>query len=104
MFNILWIFAEFQRNIIVENIKAWIEKAKAKGIKCGRRNTSDKFYNSKLLDEAISLQKQGLSYRKIATALKIKDYSTLSKRVKKYKEKIDNKEIVSNTNIYDFIK
>ena len=104
MFQILGIFAEFQRNIIVENIKAWLEKAKSKWIKCGRPNISDKKYNSKLLDEAISLQNQWLSYRKIATALNIKDYSTLSKKMKLYKEKINNKEIIINSNIYDFIK
>ena len=100
----LWVFAEFQRWLVSDNIRAWIEKAKAKWIKCGRRNTTDKLYNSKLLDEAISLQNQWLSYRKIATALNIKDYSTLSKRVKIYKTKIENKEIIINSNIYDFIK
>ncbi len=44
-----------------------------------------------------------MSYRKIANTLNIKDYSTLSKQMKKHKEKIKNNEIIVNTNIYDFI-
>lgn len=104
LFNMLWVFAEFQRWLIVDNIKAWLEKAKKRWVKFGRPKTSHKIYNEKLLQEAISLQEQWLSYRKIGTVLNIKDYSTLSVKMKEFKIKIVNKQIIQNSNIYDFIK
>jgi len=103
LFNMLWVFAEFQRSLIVENIKMGLEKAKSKWIKLWRKSTINQKYNTKLLNEALTLQTQWMSYRKIANILNIKDYSTLSKQMKKHKEKIKNNEIIVNTNIYDFI-
>jgi len=103
LFNMLWVFAEFQRSLIVENIKMGLEKAKSKWIKLWRKSTINQKYNTKLLSEALTLQTQWMSYRKIANTLNIKDYSTLSKQMKKHKEKIKNNEIIVNTNIYDFI-
>jgi len=104
LFQMLGVFAEFQRWIIIDNIKSWIQNAKAKWIHCWRKNTTDKIYNSQLLNEALSLKSQWLSYRKVAINLNIKDYSTLSKRMKQHQKKINNKEIIENSNIYDFIK
>ena len=76
------VFAEFQRNLIVENVKAGLQKSKESWKKLGRPKTSDKVFTSEVLQEAISLQNQGLGYRKIAKELNIKDYSTLAKRMK----------------------
>jgi len=90
IFNIMWVFAEFQRNLIVENVKAWLEKAKSNWKKLGRPKTNDKVFTQKVLQEAISLKNQWMSYRKIALELNISDYSTLSKRVKKYQLDIEN--------------
>lgn len=84
IFNIMGVFAEFQRNLIVENVKAWLEKAKANWKKLGRPKTSDKIFTPKVLEEAISLKSQWLSYRKIAQELNIKDYPSLAKRVKQH--------------------
>ncbi len=37
MFNMLGVFAEFERTMIVERVNAGIKRAKAKGVKMGRR-------------------------------------------------------------------
>ena len=99
----MWVFAEFQRNLIVENVKAWIQKAKSKWVIFGRPKINDKVFTQKVLQEAVSLKNQWLSYRKIAQKLNIKDYSTLSKRVKKYHLEVKDWKSTINSNIYDFI-
>lgn len=86
MFQILWVFAEFQRALITQNIKAWLQKAKQKWIKCGRPVSSHKTYNTKLLTKAFKLKKEWLSYRKIADELNIKDHSTLYIKMKEFKK------------------
>lgn len=60
MFTMISAFAEFERSIIQERVKAGLAKAKAKGKKLGRPKT--------LIDEAkvLELRKQGLSIREVA--------------------------------------
>ena len=100
MFQIMGAFAEFNRNLIAENVKAGMEKAKAKGVKVGRPRKISK----KTLELAYSLRHtQNMSYRKIATELNIKNHSTLSKALIKYEEDIKNGVVKVNSTIYDFM-
>jgi|SaaInlStandDraft_7_1057024.scaffolds.fasta_scaffold87457_1 DNA invertase Pin-like site-specific DNA recombinase len=85
MFQMMGIFAEFQRNLIIDNVKAGLDRAKQKGVKLGRPRTADKKYSKEILDNTISMQKQGYSIRKISKLLNLNDSSTLSKKLKEYK-------------------
>lgn len=62
--NILQAIAEFERSLIQERVKAGLEAAKARGVKLGRRNTTEIYKQ-----DAIELRQQGLSMRKIASEL-----------------------------------
>lgn len=62
MFGMLGVFAEFERSMIQERVKAGLQRAKAKGKKLGRPTISD--------DKVIKIQEarqQGKGIRKIAT-------------------------------------
>jgi len=63
MFQLLGAFAEFERNLIKERVKAGLANAKAKGVRLGR--PSPKFDEDKL----IGLRKSGISIRGIAERL-----------------------------------
>ena len=57
IYQIMGVFAEFQRNLIVENVKAGMERAKAKGIKIGRTSTAKEKLNNKTLEIALSMKR-----------------------------------------------
>ena len=61
--QILGVFAEFERNLIVERVTAGVAEAQKRGVHCGRKPRIFK------RDEAMRLRKQGMSFRKIAVAL-----------------------------------
>ena len=63
MFTMISAFAEFERSIIQERVKAGLAKAKAKGKKLGRPKT--------LIDEAkvLELRKQGLTIVQVSEKL-----------------------------------
>lgn len=61
MFQMLGIFAEFERGIIQERVRAGLEKARAKGVKLGRKRIAPI-----LAKQIVSLSKAGLSQSKIA--------------------------------------
>jgi DNA invertase Pin-like site-specific DNA recombinase len=61
--QILGVFAEFERNLIVERVRAGVAEAQKRGVHCGRK---PRIYRR---DEAMRLRRQGMSYRKIATAM-----------------------------------
>ena len=65
LFHLLGAFAEFERNLIRERVKAGIENAKDKGVVLGRPKAE--IDTKKLLE----LQSQGCSIRKIAETLKV---------------------------------
>jgi len=65
LFHLLGAFAEFERNLIRERVKAGIENAKDKGVILGRPKA--RIDKEKLLE----LQRQGYSIRKIAETLKV---------------------------------
>ena len=58
--QILGVFAEFERNLIVERVRAGVAEAQKRGVHCGRKPRIFK------RDEAMRLRKSGMSYRKIA--------------------------------------
>ena len=66
MFQLLGAFAEFERNLIRERVKAGLANAKAKGAKLGR--PSPEFDQ----EELIRLRKSGLTIRRIAERLNLR--------------------------------
>ena len=86
IYQIMGVFAEFQRNLIVENVKMGMEKAKSKGVKIGRPATAKEKLNNKTLEMALSMKRQGLSIRKIAKELNLKTHSNLFTELKKFEE------------------
>ena len=62
MFQMLGVFAEFERAIIQERIKAGLARAKANGTKLGRRPTPQQRITAVKIARS-----DGLSIRKIAT-------------------------------------
>jgi DNA invertase Pin-like site-specific DNA recombinase len=61
--QILGVFAEFERNLIVERVTAGVAEAQKRGVHCGRKPRIFK------RDEAMRLRKSGMSFRKIAKEL-----------------------------------
>lgn len=77
MFQLLGAFAEFERNLIRERVRAGLANAKAKGAKLGR--PSPEFDE----DELVRLRKSGLTIRGIAEKLNLRKsfvHKTLSNR------------------------
>lgn len=77
MFQLLGAFAEFERNLIKERVKAGLAHAKAKGAKLGR--PSPEFNEGEL----IRLRKSGVTIRGIAERLNLRKsfvHKTLSNR------------------------
>lgn len=64
MFNILASFAQFERDIISDRVRAGIQNAKAKGVRVGRKPIS---YGER--DRISKMRKDGLSIREIARKL-----------------------------------
>ena len=67
LFQMLAVFAEFEREIIRERIIAGQQRARAQGKRIGRRTVID----DAVLARAQQLRAQGLSVRQIASVLKI---------------------------------
>lgn len=64
LFQMCGVFAEFERAMISERVKAGLERAKSKGIKLGRRKVG------KLKEfEILSLREQGMGIKRIATQI-----------------------------------
>ncbi|EIZ79220.1 resolvase domain-containing protein, partial [Novosphingobium sp. Rr 2-17] len=66
MFGMLGVFAEFERAMIVERVNAGLSRAKAKGVKLGRKPVS-KTVEGKIMD----LRAQGWGMLKIAKELNV---------------------------------
>jgi len=64
MFQMCGVFAQFERSIIQERVKAGLERAKANGKKLGRPGLSDA-----MKDEIRAMRGSGLSMAKIANEL-----------------------------------
>lgn len=66
MFTMISAFAEFEREIIRERVKAGLERARKEGKKLGRPEI-----NQMLKKKVIELRKKGLSIRQISTQLNV---------------------------------
>lgn len=69
MFTMISAFAQFEREIIKERVKAWMARAKNDWKKIGRPSVSVAFW---LKEKILDLKQQGQSLRKIADALSTK--------------------------------
>jgi DNA invertase Pin-like site-specific DNA recombinase len=67
MANLIGVFAEFERDLIKERVRAGIQNAKAKGIHIGRRSLIDE----ELLNAIDNLRHEGTSIRGIAKQLSV---------------------------------
>ena len=65
MANLIGVFAEFERDLIRERVKAGIQNAKSKGVRVGRRPLIDK----KLLGTVRDMKGKGMSIRGISKEL-----------------------------------
>lgn len=69
MFQMLGVFAEFERAMIQERVKAGLARAKASGIKLGRQRLEDRKDGRQTIIAISAMRQQGLGIRKIATEL-----------------------------------
>jgi putative DNA-invertase from lambdoid prophage Rac len=67
MANLIGVFAEFERDLIRERVKAGIQNAKNKGIRVGRRPLID----TGLLKTMADMRSKGMPIRKISNALRV---------------------------------
>jgi DNA invertase Pin-like site-specific DNA recombinase len=67
MANLIGVFAEFERDLIRERVRAGIQNAKAKGIKVGRRSLIDK----DILKTVANYRDRGMTIRQISKALNV---------------------------------
>jgi putative DNA-invertase from lambdoid prophage Rac len=65
MANLIGVFAEFERDLIRERVRAGIQNAKSKGIRVGRRPLIDK----RLLGTVRDMKGKGMSIRGISREL-----------------------------------
>jgi len=66
MFQMMGVFAQFERTIIVERVKAGLKRAKAEGRKLGRPRV-----DGKVTAKVLALRREGKGMRKIARELGI---------------------------------
>jgi DNA invertase Pin-like site-specific DNA recombinase len=64
-FQIVGSFAEFEREMIVERVKAGLANAKSKGVQLGRRRKSSRFQEEQIL----ALHREGLSHQEISVRM-----------------------------------
>ena len=74
VFQIIGAVAEFEKDIIRERVKAGLETARQKGNRLGRP-----LINDEIIEQALILRKQGLSFRKIENQLGLGE-GTIRKR------------------------
>ena len=70
LFGMLAVFSQFEREMIRERINAGLARARANGVKLGRRNST-----GHLAKQVQTMRQQGLSVRSIASQLGISTYS-----------------------------
>ena len=82
LFSVLGALAEFERQIIVNRCQSGQKRAKAKGVKFGRKAKTNKAQDSQI----IALWKDGSSWSEIAKTYGMSRQSVWT-RIKKYKER-----------------
>ena len=88
LFSVLGALAEFERSLIVERTQEGQKKAKAKGVKFGRKSKTNKAQDRQI----IALWKDGSSWSEIAKTFGVSRQSVWT-RIKKYKEKEAEEEL-----------
>lgn len=73
LFTMIWAFAEFERSIIQERVKAWLARAKSKGVILWRPKINAD------LSEIVKLKKKWMTFRAIAKKMKLKKSYVYSK-------------------------
>ena len=66
MFQMMGVFAEFERAMIRERVSAGLARAKEKGTHLGRRFTEDTKEGSRKIKAALAMRAKGIGIRKIA--------------------------------------
>ena len=95
LFHLLGAFAEFERNLIRERVKAGMQNAKNKGKHVGRRSLID----IEFLKIVGSMQGRGMSLRQIAKELKVSK-SLVHKTLKIWRpETVENKGVSSEREV-----
>lgn len=69
MFQMLGVFAEFERAMIQERVRAGLARARASGIKLGRQRLEDRKGGSRTIAAIQALRRDGVGVRKIAGEL-----------------------------------
>ena len=67
LFSIVGIFSEFERSLIVERVKSGMARARAAGVKLGRKTK----FNESTLASILALRKEGVGIKKICRQLEI---------------------------------
>lgn len=67
MANLIGVFAEFERDLIRERVKAGLQNAKSKGMRLGRRSKID----TELLETVRHMRDRGMSLGQIAKAVRV---------------------------------
>lgn len=62
MFQMMGVFAEFERSMIQDRVKAGLDRARAAGVKLGRPSVT-----ANVRDKVLAAREKGISLRKIAT-------------------------------------
>jgi DNA invertase Pin-like site-specific DNA recombinase len=75
VYTFLGAIAEFERSLIQERVRSGIQRAKASGVHCGRPRIGFE------VSEAIQLQREGWSLRRIADKLNV-SYGTVNRALK----------------------
>jgi DNA invertase Pin-like site-specific DNA recombinase len=66
MFQMMGVFAEFERAMIRERVMAGLARARQAGIHLGRKFTEDTQDGTRKVKAALALRAKGFGYRKIA--------------------------------------
>lgn len=69
MFQMLGVFAEFERAMIQERVRAGLARAKASGIKLGRQRLEDRKGGQHTIKAIRAMRQDGVGVRKIASEL-----------------------------------
>ena len=66
MFQMMGVFAEFERAMIRERVLAGLARARQEGTRLGRKFTEDSEDGKRKIKAALAMREKGIGYRKIA--------------------------------------
>ncbi len=89
--NILWSFAEFEAEIISERVKRWMQQAKKKWIKLGRKPKKQTILKTEIQKIRTLRQRKAYTFSKIAKELWYRNWSVIRNKLNNYKKTLDHK-------------